>query len=134
MYNFVRGGGSGDSPKILYMYDIQKLKWNLLCNLLSVLDDLERSPNWKCVFELERVLDNMNAFLILNILFKNFQYVALQIVPTFLRTFLCVCSFFGTMGLFLIVPFVLVKEKIVPQAFLQKVLREISQNVLREVS
>ena len=37
------------------------------------------------ILNLKCVLDNMNLFLILNILFKNFRSVPLQIVPTFLR-------------------------------------------------
>ena len=50
-----------------------------------ILDDLEYIPDLKCVLDLERVLDNMNAILILNILFKNFRSIPLQIAPTFLR-------------------------------------------------
>ena len=36
------------------------------------LDDLEHIPDIKCVPDLERVLENKNIFLILNILFKQF--------------------------------------------------------------
>ena len=97
------------SPKILIVYDLQKLNWNLLCSLLSVyqrpgkgggvvgfewgegkgssavgsgdqikkifhlfLDDLEHIPDLKCILELEWVLVNINAFMIFNVLFKNF--------------------------------------------------------------
>ena len=36
------------------------------------LNDLEHISDLKCILNLERVLDNMNAFLILKNLFKNF--------------------------------------------------------------
>ena len=38
------------------------------------LDDLEHIPDLKCVPDLERVLDNKNGFLILNVLFKQFSF------------------------------------------------------------
>ena len=65
------------------------------------------------VLDLERVLDNINAFLILNVLFKKFRSVPLQIIPTFLRTRSMRSFFyFRTMGSFLIF---LVKERSFPR-------------------
>ena len=57
-------------------------------NFNFILDDLEHIPDLKCVLDLERILDNMKAFLTLNVLFENFLSVpfcsvTLQIVPTF---------------------------------------------------
>jgi len=44
-------------------------------NFNFILDDLEHIPDLKCVLDLERILDNMKAFLILNVLFENFLFV-----------------------------------------------------------
>ena len=124
------------------MYDIQNLNWNLLCNLLSVLDDLEHSPDLKCVFELGRVLDNMNSFLILNILFKKFPIRSFTNRSNILRTFSVRLFFFSerwdcswSFRLFLWKnnrsPGISTKRL---REISQNVLREISQNVLREIS
>ena len=53
-----KGVGSGDQIKKIFQF---------------FLDDLKHIPDLKCVLNLERVLDNMNAFLILNVLFKTFR-------------------------------------------------------------
>ena len=63
-------------------------------------------PDLKCDFE--RVPD-------FNVLVKQFPFVLLIIIPIFLRTVLCVRSFFGTMGSFLIIPFVLANERSGPR-------------------
>ena len=51
-----KGVGSGDQIKKIFQF---------------FLDDLKHIPDLKCV--LNCVLDNMNAFLILNVLFKTFR-------------------------------------------------------------
>ena len=76
-------------------------------------------PDYKCVLDLERVLDNKNAFLILTFFsckFYSVLSVLLLIVPIFIRTSsMHWFFFFGTMRLFLIVPFVLLKERSFPR-------------------
>jgi len=65
---------------------------------------LEHIPDLKCALDSERVLDNKNVFLILNVAVKSslLRSVPLQ---TFLRTRSMRSFFFGTMGSFLISPF-----------------------------
>ena len=69
--------------------------------------------------DLERVLENKNAFLIFNVLFKQFSFCSIPFLYKSFQYFwecvLCVRSFFGTVGSFLIVPFVLVKERSFPR-------------------
>ena len=56
----------------------------------------------------------IRMFLILIVLIKNFRSVPLQIVPTILRKRSMRLFFFGMIGSFLIVWFVLVKERSFP--------------------
>ena len=63
--------------------------------------------------DLERILDNMNGFLILKILFKIFvPFRSLTNRSNILKKSIYAFIFFQMMGLFLIVPFFLVKEPI----------------------
>ena len=77
------------------------------------LDDLEHIPDLKSVLDVERVLDNINALLISNVLFKNFGSFTDR--SNIFKNMFYAFVFFVTMGSFLIVPFVRVKERSFPR-------------------